>query len=304
MEEDMKDGLRGIMAIAASPFDESGELSYKDLGRHVDWLVRAGSHAVVWPLGYSEFMNLAYEERIKGTPIVIESVAKRVPVLIGVSAQCALEAAAYARRATDCGADGVVAMLPRGYNTKRYDLVKEYYQVIRDAANLPVFVQNQGPPWATLPAEVIVQLCRDIDLVEYVKEETPPQSKSCQAILDICGDDMRGVMSGSGGFYLIPEMERGISGNFPGVPVVDVLVKMWHLWHRGREEEAKELSILHGAYGVIWQGLQEGARKWILVRRGAITTAYVRNQGVVELDPIEQRELDRAIALLEPHFTV
>jgi hypothetical protein len=130
---------------------------------------------------------------------------------------------------------------------------------------LPVFVQNQGSPWAALPAEVIVQLCRDIDLVEYAKEETPPQSGSCQAILDICGDAMRGVMSGSGGFTLIPEMGRGISGDFPGVPVVDVLVKIWNLWHQGCREEAKELSVLHGAYGCIWQGLQEGARKRILV---------------------------------------
>jgi 4-hydroxy-tetrahydrodipicolinate synthase len=292
------------MSIAASPFDERGTFLSEELSRHVDWLVRAGSHAVVWPLGYSEVASLAHEERIQGTPAVVEAAAGRLPVLIGVSAQCTGEATVYAQRAAECGADAVVAMLPRGYNTDCYELVREYYQAIRDAADLPVFIQNQGAPWPALSADVVVQLCHDIDLVEYVKEETPPQSTSCQRILDICGDDMRGVMSGSGGFYLVSEMERGISGNFPGVPVVDVLIKIWNLWHQGREDEAKGLSILHGGYGCIWQGLKEGARKWILVRRGTISTAYVRNQGIVELDTHEQRELERAIALLEPHFTV
>ena len=79
---------------------------------------------------------------------------------------------------------------------------------------------------------------------------------------------------------------------------------MWNMWHQGRRQEATELSVLHGAYGRIWQGLQPGARKWLLVRRGTIRTAYVRNQGIVALDAVEQRELDRALALLEAHFTV
>ena len=99
----MKEGLRGIMAIAASPFDERGALSFEDLSRHVDWLVRAGSHAIVWPLGYSEVVNLAHDERMQGTPIVIDSVAGRRPVLIGVSAQSTHEAKAYAHRAAECG---------------------------------------------------------------------------------------------------------------------------------------------------------------------------------------------------------
>lgn len=300
----MKDGIRGVMSIAASPFDEQGVFLYDDLTRHVDWLVRAGSHSIVWPLGYSEFTALSYDERMHGTEVVVEATAGRVPVLIGVSAQCTPDAVAYSERAAECGADAVVAMLPRGYNTKRYELVRQYYQAVAEAAGVPVFIQNQGAPWAALSAQVIVQLCRDIDGVEYVKEEKPPQTKSCQEILDICGDDMRGVMSGGGGFTLIPEMERGISGNFPGVPVVDIVVQVWNWWHEGKKAEAEALSNLHAAYGRNWRALPQGARKWLLVRRGCISTAYMRNQGIVELDAIDERELDRALALLEPYFTV
>ena len=221
----MEDGWRGIMCIAATPFDDRGVLLFDELAGFTDWMIRAGSHAVSWPLGYSEFTVLAHEERMRGTPIVVEAASGRVPVLIGVSAQCLPESEAYCRRAQECGADAVVCMLPMGFNANNYAIVRDYYQAVAEAAQLPVFIQNQGPPWAALSAKTIVQLCRDIGLVEYVKEEKPPQTKSCQEILDICGDDMRGVCAGGGGNYLIPEMERGISGNFPGAPVVDVLVR-------------------------------------------------------------------------------
>jgi len=303
-EETMKSGIRGVMAIAASPFDSQGVFLYDELERHVDWLVRAGSHGVCWPLGYSEFTNLSHEERLRGTQVVIDAVAGRVPVLIGASAQCTPEAVSFARRASECGADAVVAMLPRGYKAANYGMVRQYYQAIRDASLLPIFVQNQGSPWAALPAATIVRLARDIDLVEYVKEEKPPQTRSCQEIMDLCGDDMSGVMSGGGGFYLIPEMKRGISGNFPGVPVVDIVVQIWDLWQAGRHEEAVNLSQLHQSYGYIWRGLPQGARKHVLVRRGVISTAHMRNSGIAQLDEGDERELDRALAILGPHFTV
>jgi len=299
----VKDGWRGIMAIAASPFDERGDFLYADLSRHVDWLIRAGSHGVVWPLGYSEFTTLAHEERLRGTAVMVEAAAGRVPVLIGVSAPCTPDALVYARRAREVGADAVVAMLPQGFS-KRYDMIRDYYQAVADAAQLPVFIQNQGSPWAALSAQTIVQLCRDIDLVQYVKEEKPPQTRSCQEILDICDDDMCGVMSGGGGFHLIPEMERGINGNFPGVPVVDVVVRIWDWWHAGRQAEAERLSELHAAYWRHWRGLPDGARKVLLVMRGTISTPHMRNKGSVELDAIDRRELERGLALLEPYFVV
>jgi dihydrodipicolinate synthase/N-acetylneuraminate lyase len=302
----MKDGWRGIISIAASPFDENGTFLFDELERHVDWIVRAGAH-VAWPLGYSEFPSLSHAERIQGTKAVVEAVAGRAVCLIGVSAQCRQQAADYARRAAECGADGVVALLPRGFSAANYPLIKAYYAEIAAAAGLPVFIQNVGAPWAGLSAETIVRLCRDIDEVEYVKEEKSPEGRSCQEIIDLCGDDMSGVFSGGGGFHLISEMERGVSGCFPGAPVTVIVVQVWDLWHKGEKEQARALSNLHAAYGRIWQAMIIGARKHLLVRRGVISTAFERNKGhsgIAVLDATESAELDYALSLLEPYFTV
>ena len=66
----MRDGWRGIFTIAATPFDERGALLYDELARHVDWVVRAGSHGVVWPVNYSEVSWLTAEERHRGMAVV------------------------------------------------------------------------------------------------------------------------------------------------------------------------------------------------------------------------------------------
>lgn len=300
----MKHGWRGIFVIAASPFDDQGVLLYDELARHSDWIVRAGAHGIAWPVNYSEVTTLSYEERVRGARVVVEAVSGRVPVIIGVSGPGESAAADYARQAREAGADGVVAILPQGFNTSDYDLVKGYYTAVARAAGLPVFVQNQGAPWPGLRADAVVRLCREIEGIEYVKEEKPPQGRSCQEIMDLAGDDMRGVFSGAGGHWLVSEMRRGISGCMPGAPMPDICAQIWDLWHAGQEEEARRLQVLMNAYQVRWRGMPDGARKHVLVRRGILSTAHMRNKGTAHLDATDSAELDDAIALLAPYFRV
>ncbi len=300
----MKDGWRGIYTIAASPFDDRGAFLYDELARHIDWIVRAGSHGVVWPVNYSEVTTLSYEERVRGARAAVEAVGGRVPVIIGVSGTGESAAADYARRAAEAGADGVIAILPMGFNASDDALVKGYFTAVARAAELPVFVQNQGAPWPGLRAATVVQLCREIEGVEYVKEEKPPQGRSCQEIMDLAGDAMRGVFSGAGCQWLVAEMRRGISGCMPGAPMPDICAQIWDLWHAGREDEAGRLQILMNAYQVRWRGMPDGARKHVLVRRGTLSTAHQRNKGSAHLDAVDSAELDDAIGLLAPYFRV
>ncbi len=300
----MKPGLRGIFVIAATPFGERGDLLYDELARHVDWIVRAGSHGVVWPVNYSEVTWLSPEERHKGSQIVVDAVAGRVPVVVGVSGAWKSDAAAYARRAAEVGADAVIAILRQGYPSQRYPLVRDYYRTIADAAGLPVFVQNQGSPWPGLSADTVVRLCRDIDLVQYVKEEKPPQGRSTQEIMDLGQDVMHGVFSGSGCTWLMSDMARGISGCMPGAPMPDICAQIWDLYHAGDVTAARDLQSRLSAYQTIWRGMARGARKHVLVRRGIISTPFMRQTGCLALDGVEDAELEVAIDLLRPYFRV
>ena len=45
----------GIFAILQTPFNPSDQLDWDDLGREVDFCVRAGAHGLVWPQLAGEF---------------------------------------------------------------------------------------------------------------------------------------------------------------------------------------------------------------------------------------------------------
>jgi len=300
----MRPGWRGIFTIAATPFDERGDLPYDELARHVDWIVRAGSHGLVWPVNYSEVTWLSPEERIQGSQVVVDAVAGRVPVVVGVSGRWRNEATTYARRAAQVGADAVIAILPQGFPANDYELIKDYYRTVADSAGLPVFIQNQGVPWPGLPAAVVVQLCHDIDLVRYVKEEKPPEGRSTQEIMNLGDDVMHGVFSGAGCTWLMSEMPRGISGCMPGAPMPDICAQIWDLYHAGKAEQARDLQSRLSAYQTIWRGMPRGARKHVLVKRGSISTPFMRQTGSVDLDDVEDAEIDVAIDLLRPFFRV
>jgi 4-hydroxy-tetrahydrodipicolinate synthase len=301
----MRDGWRGIFTIAATPFDERGALLYDELARHVDWIVRAGSHGVVWPVNHSEVSWLTREERFRGMAVVAEAVGGRVPYVAGVSGAWAGEAAAYTGEAAAIGADAVIGILPQGFPAAHYSLVRDYYAAVSSASDLPVFVQNQGAPWPGLSAETVLRLAREVERVEYVKEEKPPQGRSAQELIDLGGEVLRGVFTGAGCTWLMMEMARGVSGCMPGSPMPDICAKIWNLWHAGDMAGARDLQTRMTAYQTIWRGMPEGARKMVLVKRGILSTPFMRHGAAsVRLDAVEDAELDDAIALLAADFTV
>jgi dihydrodipicolinate synthase/N-acetylneuraminate lyase len=153
-----------------------------------------------------------------------------------------------------------------------------------------------------LSVDIVRRLGVELELVQYVKEETDPEMVSSEKLLRACSGVFKGVFTGTGGAWLLWELERGIDGNMPGAPVVDVLVKIWNLWSVGRKAEALELQDRHSAFTKIWEGLPRGARKVILVKRGLITSAVLRNLGEVSLTDLDQAALDHALDILRPHL--
>ena len=74
---------------------------------------------------------------------------------------------------------------------------------------MPVFIQNNMPPiGSNLSAECLLKLCREIEHVEYIKEETLPSTVKLTDVIE--GDDgsCKGVFGGAGGRYLIEEYMR------------------------------------------------------------------------------------------------
>lgn len=295
--------FRGVFTIPSTPFREDGQVDVASFRRVVDFCVECGAHGLVYPVNASEFTALSDAERFELTQVLVEQNAGRIPAIVGVAGVTQEVAAVFAKHARDIGADGVIAMPPY---VRRGSLAKEVivstYRAISDAAQLPVFIQNYVPPIGTdMSAEFLLDLCRDIEHVLYVKEETVPSTIKLTELMDGNDGSCKGVFGGAGGRYLIEEYRRGSAGNMPGCHVTDVVVAFWDALESGDEARAlhvyKEMAPLF-----FFEHQLSGCYKQVLYRRGVIDCPLKRN-GEMPLDEISSHYLDEILKNLAPLMT-
>jgi len=304
----MSQPFRGIFPILQTPFNAQGDLVWDDFERLCDFIARSGAHGFVWPVMASEFTVVSFPERVEGMRRAVRTVAGRVPVVIGVADTSTHGAVSLAREAGEAGADAVIAMPPWHVKIRSRDLIVAYYRAIADAAGVPVFVQNAGAPLGSaLPGSFVVDLCREIPLVQYLKEEKPPQGHSVSEVIDLCPPDpsgpVKGVFSGSALLWVIPEYRRGVSGVLPACYIPDVDARIWNLLEAGDEAEARRVYADKMVLENTLSNLPTPqAQKEVLVRRGVISCNAARNSGPITLDPVDEEEIAYALDLLRPYL--
>lgn len=292
---------RGVFTIPSTPFRETGEIDILSFQRMIDFCIEGGSHGLVYPVNASEFTALSDAERLELSEVLVKQNAGQLPVIIGVAGVAREVAEGFAKHARDIGAHGVIAMPPYIHHISE-SLVSEYYQTISDAAQIPVFIQNNMPPiGSNLSADFLLKLCREIEHVDYIKEETLPSTVKLTAVVEGNDGSCKGVFGGAGGRYLIEEYRRGSAGQMPASHVVDVVVALWAALEAGDEERStyiyKEMAPLF-----LFEHQLPGCYKEVLYRRGIIDCPLKRN-GKMPLDDISSKYLDEILAQLEPLMT-
>lgn len=295
--------FRGIFTIPPTPFRESGEIDPEDFRRIIDFCIESGAHGIVYPANASEFTTLSDAERMQLCEILMDQVGGRIPVIINVSGVSKEVATAFARHAKWTEASGVIALPP--YVRKRElgaTVIRDYYRAIADVAERPVFIQNDMPPVGTpMSPDYLLRLCREIEWVQYVKEETAPSTANLTAILDSNDGSCKGCFGGYSARYLIEEYRRGSSGNMPGGHVTDVVVSLWNALESGNHPLA--MRIIGALAPLLFFSDQDpGYYKEVLRRRGVIQHAAKRN-GEVTLDPIASAYLDEILDHLSLYMT-
>jgi len=294
--------MRGVFAIPPTPFRADGAVDEEALLGVVQFMLEAGAHGVVTPVNASEFAFLTDDERQRVLEIIVGEVAGAVPVVAGVTGTCTEHALPFARHARAVGADAVIAMPPY-INQAATDQIVDYYTALARETALPVFVQNHMPPLGTAMAPALVaRLVRDIDGVDYVKEECWPTGQYMSEEIDLAGDALKGVMGGIGGRYLLDEFARGSCGTMPACEMTDVQVLLWERLEIGDIAGAEQihdamlpLLTLETMFGVV-------VYKEVLARRGLISSTRLRRPGRRQLDTHNHSTLDRALEHLDPYY--
>lgn len=297
----MSQPFRGVFTIPSTPFDEQLQLDENGLKRVVDFCVECGAHGLVYPVNASSFSMLSDSERLRATRIVIEQCAGRIPVVAGVAGLSKEHAAMFAGEARAMGADSLIAMTPYINKLQDEELIVEYYRAISKAASLPVFIQNHGVG-SELSVKVMARVVREVEYVDYIKEETFPVTHKLSEVLRDTGPKLKGVFGGAGGRFLLLEHPRGVAGQMPGCHVTDVVVRLWNALEAGDTVEAKRIYGLMAPLFALENQWPGGAYKEVLCLRGVISHANTRNVSP-RLDEEDHRALREVMTDLEPLLT-
>ncbi len=298
----MNQPWRGIFVIVVTPFTESYELDEASLRREVHFCIDAGATGLVGPANASEFPTLSDDERKRWIEVVVEEAAGRIPVIAATTHGHALAAVALSRYSQDVGADGVMAM-PPPILSPGPEGCYDYFKALSDNLSIPIFIQNYaGPAGTPMSSDLLARMCKELEWVQYLKEETLPEPRAISRTLAAAGDACKGVFGGQGGIYMIDEFNRGAHGNMPACQSTEVHVAIWEKLEAGDEAGARRLfnqllplinfERMHGV----------ATYKEVLKRRGIFATNISRAPGKY-LDDADKRELDAILADVEPLFT-
>ena len=297
-----RDAFRGVFPILSTPFAKNGDVDWGDLERVVNFCVACGSHGIVWPVNASSFPVLTDEERMRGMQVVIEQTAGRVPVILGVQGASGHHAALFSRHAQALGADGVIAMAPYVEAIEDEDAMVRYFLAIDREVNMPIFIQNHIRG-SELSIDAMARLIREVEHIEYVKEESFPATHMTTGLIERAGPKLKGVFGGASGRYLLLEHPRGGAGQMPGCHIPDVVVRLWNALEAGDLTEAKRVyGIMAPLFAL--ETLKGTTYPEILRRRQVITSSHSRlTTQFPRQDAYDHVALDDILRDLQPLFT-
>jgi len=288
--------LEGVFPILVTPFDEKGGIDEDSLARLVEFNIAAGVHGLGVAIG-SEMFKLSEAERAQVTRRVIETVNKRVPVVINTGAGGTDLAVSYSRSAEEAGADALMIMPPAFLPAGPAEVI-DYFRAISAAVRIPIFLQDT--PAAPIPPGLARRIAEACEQVRYIKVETLPVVQKVAEMAAAAGDALT-IFGGAGGSYFIEELRRGSRGTMPFCSQPEAFVGVWRLYEKGDQHGARALfdSAIMPVNRLAVQGgdIFYHVHKQLLVRRGIIRSAKVRSP-TVPIDAITQREIDELLANL------
>jgi 4-hydroxy-tetrahydrodipicolinate synthase len=278
--------IDGIVPVLPTPFFDDGGIDLESLGGLVDYCVGAGASAVCLPAYASEFYKLSETERFEVVEAAVRRAAGRIPVIAQVNHPSLRVAVEMARRMEGLGAAMISSAAPRVFALSEEDLLR-YYTGMARALRLPLLVQDFNPGGPTVGASFARRLKEAAPGFSYLKLEEPMMGDKLAAILDATGGGV-GVLEGWGGLYTLELVPAGICGVMPGVPLTELLDRVFRFRKVGMDDEA--FGIFAAIQPYILFSLQNlelflHADKRLLVARGLIRCAHVR-EATIRVDDV------------------
>ena len=268
--------LRGIFNILATPFDAAQQVDFASLRHLVNFQLALGAHGLTILGVLGEAAKLSLDERRAVMDAVMDTVAGRVPVVVGASHADRAARLALCKAAFAAGAAAVMVAPPR-MEQPTDDAVIALYVEIAAALDRPIVVQDFPPVNNVIMSpDMLARLAEEAPHCRTLKLEDPPLMEKIAAIR--ARTDQFAIFGGLGGMFLLEELARGAAGTMTGFAFTEVLVAVYDAFSQDRRADA-ETIFDHYLPLIRYENqpvVNLTIRKELLFRRGAIACPVLR----------------------------
>ena len=292
----------GTFAIAPTPFHDDGRIDEASIDRLTDFYTEVGCDGVtvLGILGEAPKLDAAEAEQVA---LRFVKRAKKLQVIVGVSAPGFATMRSLARKSMDAGAAGVMIAPPPHLRTD--DQIIGYFKQAQEAVgdDIPWVLQDY-PLTLTVqftPA-VIRKIVMDSPSCVMLKHEDWPGLEKISTLRNFQKDgSLRplSILVGNGGLFLDFEMERGADGAMTGYAFPELLIDVVNLSKAGKRDAAHDLFDAHLPLIRYEQqpGVGLSVRKYVLTKRGILSSPAQRKPGAT-LTAAAREEVDYLLSRL------
>jgi 2-keto-3-deoxy-L-arabinonate dehydratase len=230
----------GVFPVVPTIFDERGGVDLAGQRRVVDFMIDAGSNGLAILANFSEQFTLADDERESLTRVILEHVARRVPVIVTTTHFSSRICAERSRRAQEAGAAMVMVMPPYHGATIRLGEagIFDFFCVVAAAIDIPIMIQDAPVSGTPLSAAFLARLAREIAEVAYFKIESTGAATKLRELIRLAGAEVEGPWDGEEGITLIADLDAGATGSMTGGGYPDAFRPILDDYLAGRREQA------------------------------------------------------------------
>lgn len=172
--------FRGTGTALITPFRD-GAVDFDALADLLNFQVESGVDALIVLGTTGEAATMTPAERDAVISFAVETVAGRLPIIIGTGTNCTMTTIDLSRRAEELGADGVLIVTPF-YNKPNQEGLYQHFKAAAESVSIPVILYNvPGRTGCNMLPETVLRLTAVPNIVG-VKEASGNQYQ-CDSLI-------------------------------------------------------------------------------------------------------------------------
>ncbi|TGY65492.1 4-hydroxy-tetrahydrodipicolinate synthase [Dubosiella muris] len=204
----MTEMIKGSIVALVTPFHEDGSVNFEKLKELVEWHVANQTDGILVLGTTGESSTMTHEEDDSVVQCVIETVAKRVPVIVGAGSNNTNTMLKKSIDYEKMGADQLLLISPY-YNKTNEEGMIQHFKTVADAVHIPIILYNIPGRTGCSISEHAVAVLSQHPNIKGIKEASGNLSYAMN-ISKYLHDDF--VMYSGNDDIIVPMMSLGSSG--------------------------------------------------------------------------------------------